>query len=229
MLIPFFKGLVLGLTVAITLGPAMFALLQTSIKHGLQIGISLAFGIFVSDSLIVLGAFFGVSEIVTDPSYRLVFGIIGGIVMNAFGFFTFFKKVPKTGQVEVIAEIKVKRPGPFPYFVKGFILNIANPSLWFFWITCVVSISSTYSGPDKRKSVASFFIGALSMVLATDILKCILANQIKVLEKPIVKLWVNRIVGILFVIIGTFIIVGTVYEFYAHVGSVARPSAIIHH
>ena len=219
MLIPFFKGLVLGLTVAITLGPAIFALLQTSIKHGVKIGISLAFGIFASDSLIVVGAFFGVSEIVTDPSYRLVFGIIGGVVMTIFGIFTFFKKVPKTEQIEVITEIKVKRPGPFPYFIKGFVLNIANPSLWFFWITCVVSISSTYSGPDKRKSVASFFIGALAMVLSTDILKCILANQIKVLERPVVKLWINRIVGILFMIIGTFIIAGTVYEFYAHIHS----------
>jgi len=219
LLIPFFKGLVLGLTVAITLGPAIFALLQTSIKHGVKIGISLAFGIFASDSLIVVGAFFGVSEIVTDPSYRLVFGIIGGVVMTIFGIFTFFKKVPKTEQIEVITEIKVKRPGPFPYFIKGFVLNIANPSLWFFWITCVVSISSTYSGPDKRKSVASFFIGALAMVLSTDILKCILANQIKVLERPVVKLWINRIVGILFMIIGTFIIAGTVYEFYAHIHS----------
>lgn len=219
MLIPFFKGLILGLTVAITLGPAIFALLQTSIKHGVKIGISLAFGIFASDLLIVVGAFFGVSEIVTDPSYRLVFGIIGGIVMTTFGVFTFFKKIPRTEQVEVIAEIKVKRPGTFPYFVKGFVLNIANPSLWFFWITCVVSISSTYSGPDKRKSVASFFVGALAMVLATDILKCILANQIKVLERPVVKLWVNRIVGILFLIIGAFIIVGTVYEYYSHLRS----------
>jgi threonine/homoserine/homoserine lactone efflux protein len=216
LLIPFFKGLVLGLTVAITLGPALFALLQTSIKHGVKIGIALAFGIFTSDLLIVVGAFFGVSEIVTDPSYRLVFGIVGGIVMTTFGILTFFKKIPKTEQVEVIAEISVKRPGITPYFFKGFILNIANPSLWFFWITCVLSISSTYSGPDKKKSVASFFIGALAMVLATDILKCILANQIKVLERPTVKLWINRIVGILFIIIGTFIIVGTVYEFYSH-------------
>jgi threonine/homoserine/homoserine lactone efflux protein len=216
LLVPFVKGLVLGITVAITLGPALFALLQTSIKHGVKIGISLAFGIFASDLLIVVGAFFGVSEIVTDPNYRLVFGVIGGLVMTTFGIFTILKKVPKTEQVEVIAEIHVKRPGVIPYFLKGFLLNIANPSLWFFWITCVVSISSTYSGPDKRESVASFFVGALAMVLATDILKCILANQIKVLERPAVKLWVNRIVGLLFIIIGTFVIGGTVYEFYSH-------------
>lgn len=219
MVIPFFKGLVLGLTVAITLGPAFFALMQTSIKHGVKTGIALAFGIFASDLFIVVGAFFGVSEIVTDPVYRLVFGIIGGVVMFIFGIFALLKKIPKTEQIEVIAEITVKRPGTLPYFFKGFILNIANPSLWFFWIACVISISSTYSGPDKRRSVASFFVGALVMVLATDILKSILANQIKVLERPAVKLWVNRIVGILFIIIGSFVIGGTIYQYYSHLMS----------
>ena len=211
MIIPFFKGLVLGLTVAITLGPAIFALLQTSIKHGVKIGISLAFGIFASDSLIVVGAFFGVSEIVTDPSYRLVFGIIGGIVMTVFGIFTFFKKVPKTEQIEVITEIKVKRPGPIPYFIKGFILNIANPGVWAFWITSVLAISSSYRG--QKLAIVLFFCGTLGTILLTDILKCILANKIKVANNPHVKLWINRIVGIIFVVFGIFVMANVLWKF----------------
>lgn len=208
--------MILGFTVAITLGPAMFALLQTSIKHGIKIGIFLAFGIFFSDLLIVVMAFFGVSGIVTDPSYRLGFGIIGGVVMEFFGFFTFFRKLPQSDQVHIHTEIKVKRPGSLPYFFKGFLLNIANPSLWFFWVTAVVSISATYSGPKRNELVAFFFMGALSIILTTDILKCILSNQIKILELPQVKLWVNRIVGILFMIIGIIIITGTFLSYYSH-------------
>jgi threonine/homoserine/homoserine lactone efflux protein len=52
------------------------------------------------------------------------------------------------------------------------------------------------------------------MVLTTDILKCILANRIKVLGNPQVKLWMNRIVGLLFMIFGLFIIAGSLLEFY---------------
>lgn len=208
--------MILGFTVAITLGPALFALLQTSIKHGVKTGVFLALGIFASDLLIVVLAFFGVSGVITNPDYSLFFGIFGGIVMELFGVFTFFRKVPETDKVEVLAEIKVKRPGSLPYFFKGFVLNIANPSLWFFWVTCVVAISSTYSGPRKPQLVALFFAGALATVLATDILKAILANQFKILEKPAMKLWVNRIVGILFMIIGIVIITGTFYSYYNH-------------
>lgn len=211
LLHPLFEGLILGMTVAITLGPALVALLQTSIRHGIQTGISLAFGIFTSDLLIVVGALFGVSEIITAPNYHLAFGILGGILMISYGIYTFFRKVPQSEQVEAINVINVKRPGVLPYFFKGFLLNLANPSLWFFWIFWVVSINSTYGG--DRESVAIFFAGALGMILATDILKCILANKIKVLGNPKVKLWMNRIVGILFFIFGAFIISGTLLEY----------------
>ncbi len=211
LLHPLFEGLILGITVAITLGPALVALLQTSIKHGMKSGISLAFGIFSSDFFLVVLAFYGVSEIITAPKYHLIFGILGGILMISFGIYTFFRKIPQTEQVEAISEIHVKRPGILPYYFKGFILNVANPSLWFFWIFWVVSINSTYGG--DRKSVAMFFAGALGMILTTDILKCILANKIKVLGNQNVKIWINRIVGILFFIFGAFIITGTLLEY----------------
>jgi len=209
---PLFEGLLLGITVAITLGPALVALLQTSIKHGIKTGIFLAMGIFTSDLFLVVLAFFGVSEIITAPKFHLVFGIIGGILMISYGIYTVFRKIPKTEQVEVISEIHVKRPGVLPYYFKGFLLNVANPSLWFFWIFWVVSINSTYGG--DRKSVAMFFAGALGMILTTDILKCILANKIKVLGNPKVKLWINRIVGILFFIFGAFIITVTLLQYF---------------
>ncbi|MEI6683368.1 MAG: LysE family translocator [Bacteroidota bacterium] len=209
---PLFEGIILGLTVAISVGPALFALLQTSIKHGIKIGIFLAAGIFVSDLALVVGFYFGASAIVTNPKYHLVLGIIGGIVMSVYGLFTFFKKVPQTEQVEAINEIKVKQKGPLPYFFKGFVLNFANPFLWVFWITSMLAINATYGG-DQR-AVALFFIGTLSVILMTDILKVVLANKIKVAGNPQVKLWMNRIVGLLFMIIGAFIISGSLLEYF---------------
>lgn len=209
---PLFEGIILGFTVAISVGPALFALLQTSIKHGIKIGIFLASGIFVSDLALVVGFYFGASRIVTNSKYHLVLGIVGGIVMSIFGIYTLLKKIPLTEQVEAINEIKVKKKGPFPYFVKGFILNFANPFLWVFWITSMLAINATYGG--NQKSVALFFAGTLSVILMTDILKVVLANKIKVAGNPQVKIWMNRIVGILFMIIGAFIITGSLLEYF---------------
>jgi threonine/homoserine/homoserine lactone efflux protein len=209
---PLFEGLILGLTVAITLGPALFALLQTSIKHGIKIGIFLAFGIFLSDLALVVGFYFGASRIITDAKYHLVLGVIGGFVMAVYGIYSFFKKVPKTEQVEAINEIKVKKKGALPYFFKGFLLNIANPFLWVFWISSVLAVNGSYGG-DQR-SVALFFAGTLAMVLTTDILKVVLANKIKVMGNPQVTIWMNRVVGLLFIIMGTFIISGSLLEYF---------------
>ena len=212
---PLFEGIILGLTVAISLGPALFALLQTSIKHGVKVGIFLAAGIFMSDLTLVVGFYFGAVNIITDPAYHLGLGIFGGIVMCVFGIFTFFRKVPQTEQVEAISEIKVKKQGPFPYFFKGFILNLANPFLWVFWITSMIAISATYGG-DQR-SVAIFFTGTLSVILLTDIAKVLLANKIRIAGNPQVKLWMNRIVGLLFMILGTFVISGSLLEYFGGV------------
>jgi threonine/homoserine/homoserine lactone efflux protein len=209
---PLFEGIILGLTVAISLGPALFALLQTSIKHGVKIGIFLAAGIFTSDLTLVVGFYFGAGQIITDPRYHLGLGIAGGIVMTIFGIYTIFKKVPLTEQVEAINEIKVKKKGPLPYFFKGFLLNLANPFLWVFWITSMLAINATYGG--NQKSVALFFAASLSVILMTDILKVVLANKIKIAGNPQVKLWMNRIVGFLFIIIGAFVISGSLLEYF---------------
>jgi len=209
---PLFEGIILGLTVAITLGPALFSLLQTSIKHGIKTGIFLAAGIFMSDLALVVGCFFGASVIVTDSRYHLILGLLGGVVMIVFGLVTMLRKVPPTEQVEVINEIRVRKKGLMPYFFKGFLLNIANPFLWVFWITSVLAINATYGGDQQQ--VALFFAGTLGIILATDILKVILANKLKVTGNPMVKLWINRIVGVLFIVIGAFIIAGSLIEYY---------------
>ena len=209
---PLFEGVILGLTVAITLGPALFSLLQTSIKHGIKTGIFLAAGIFMSDLALVVGCFFGAAVIVTDSRYHLTLGLLGGIVMILFGVVTMLRRMPATEQVEVINEIRVRKKGLIPYFFKGFLLNIANPFLWVFWITSVLAINATYGGDQQQ--VALFFTGTLSIILATDILKVFLANKLKVTGNPMVKLWINRIVGVLFIIIGAFIITGSLVEYY---------------
>jgi threonine/homoserine/homoserine lactone efflux protein len=210
MIHPLFEGIILGITVSISLGPALVALLQTSIKHGIKTGIFLALGIFSSDLTVVVGAYFGATQIITNHTTHFIFGILGGTLMVIFGIVSITKKIQLQDHVEVLNEIKVKKPGLLRYFVKGYFLNIANPFLWAFWLTTVLAIASTYRG-DKL-STALFFSGTLGTVLLTDILKTILANRIKVANNPYVKLWVNRIVGMIFMLFGLFVLITIIFD-----------------
>lgn len=209
MLQPLFQGIILGITVAISLGPALLALIQTSVKHGIKTGILLAFGIFFSDLVVVLGATLGASQVVTNPVTHMVFGIFGGLALLVFGLVSILHKVNMNEQVEAINEIKIKRPGAFRYFLKGFVLNIANPFLWAFWITSVLAISSSYRG--QKVALVVFFSGTLGTILLTDITKVILANKIKIANNPHVKLWMNRIVGTIFVVFGIYVLVSVLF------------------
>jgi threonine/homoserine/homoserine lactone efflux protein len=226
MIHPLLEGFFLGLTVAIIIGPVMIALLQTSVKYGVRHGIYMATGIFASDLTIVVGSFLGATQIITQPKIHLILGIIGGSVLILFGIATLIRKVPAEERVEAISNIRIRRPGFFSYFFKGYLLNLANPSMWIFWITSVIAINASYGGHSRK--VAMFFIGTLTMVLATDILKSILANKLRQISTPQVKIWMNRIVGILFIIIGTFVIGSSVSEYFYGI-SLKMPNSINHY
>lgn len=191
---PFLEGAILGLTLAVLFGPAVVALVQTSIHRGFRSGALLAVGIFFSDLTLVFLCFIGALQILSNDYNRLIFGIISGCILIGYGIFTFTKHV--SGINNGNGEID-KKPGWLTYILKGFFLNIANPFVWFWWISVTVGVTSTYG--DETRSAAFFFTGTLAMVLATDLLKVYIAKKLKYFlnEKNIRR--INHIVGILLI------------------------------
>jgi threonine/homoserine/homoserine lactone efflux protein len=205
---PFFEGVILGLTLAMLLGPALFALLQTSIHRGLKSGFFLAIGIFCSDITLVAFTYLGAVQLLSNERNYLLAGITGGVILIIFGVFTFVRKVHIDENNNLI---EVKIPGPFTYIAKGYFLNIMNPFVWFFWISVMVGIGSNY-GADKQE-VISFFAGTLTTIFGTDVLKVVVANRIKHYLNPKLLILINRIVGILLAIFGVFLIFRVIFEF----------------
>lgn len=101
--------------------------------------------------------------------------------------------------------IEVRVAGPVTYILKGYFLNIMNPFVWFFWISAMVGVSSTYG--DDKQGVMTFFIGTLSMVFGSDVLKVFIANRIKEHLNANILVRVNHFVGILLVGFGIFLII----------------------
>lgn len=205
---PILEGTILGLTLAIMLGPAMFSLIQTSIHRGLYRGILLAGGIFLSDLTLVVLCYLGAVQIIGNDRNYLMFGVIGGLVLVIFGVVTFLRKVQVTDENNLIA---VSIPGPLTYIFKGFFLNFANPFVWLFWVSVMVTVSSGY-GTDSW-SIKAFFAGSLLTILFTDILKVIIANRLKRYLKPRILIMINHLVGILLVLFGIYLVIRTFLNF----------------
>jgi len=205
---PFLEGAVLGITLAVLFGPALFALVQTSINRGFRSGSLLAVGIFFSDLALVFLCFIGALQILSNDHNRLIFGIISGLILIGYGVFTFRRQVELLNNGNGVTE---KKPGWFTFILKGFFLNIANPFVWFWWISVTVGVTSNY-GNDTR-SAAFFFTGTLATVLATDLFKVYIAKKLKgfLNERNIRR--VNHIVGVLLIGFG-LILMGRAVAYY---------------
>jgi threonine/homoserine/homoserine lactone efflux protein len=205
---PFLQGAILGLTLSVLLGPALFTLLQTSIHRGLKSGVFLAMGICLSDMSVVYLAYLGALQLINQKNNYIVAGIVGGLILIGFGAYTFYRKIHIDENNNLI-ELKI--PGPITYVLKGYFLNIMNPFVWFFWISAMVGVSANYG--DDKHGVVIFFAGTLSAILGSDIFKVFLANKVKQYLKPKMLIRVNHIVGIILVGCGIFLIVRVFIHF----------------
>jgi threonine/homoserine/homoserine lactone efflux protein len=202
---PFIEGIILGLTLAVLLGPAMFALVQTSIHRGFRSGMQLAFGIFLSDVTLVFLCIIGAMQIVSGDKSRMTFGVIAGMILIGYGVFTFVRQTAfQRNGINDMGD----PPGWVTYLLKGFFLNIANPFVWLFWMGVTVGITSSYG--DDTGYVTTFFAGALFTVLLTDLLKAFIAKKIKHFLTPQIIHRMNQLVGILLFFFGVVLIVRSV-------------------
>ncbi|HTA83430.1 MAG TPA: LysE family transporter [Bacteroidia bacterium] len=203
----FFHGVYLGLGLAfLFIGPSLFALIQASIKNGFRSAAVMAFGISLSDVLLVSIAFFGASQLLDKPKNVEIMRIIASIVLFAFGIYTLFQKHDKQDAKNEKVEVPDSKHLPI-MFVKGFFLNLFNPSVLLFWIAWVGVASSQYT---TREEIIAFFAGTLGTVFATDVLKSLAAHSIKRLLTHKVMKFVHYLMGVALIICGIVL----VYEVY---------------
>lgn len=212
MITPIWEGLVLGLTLAFLFGfgPALFALIQTSIHRGLWSGFQMAFGIFLSDATLVTLCLLGALQIINEtPENQLVFGLITGIILIIFGIVTFTREVKIADDIN---NEEIRKPNPVTFILKGFFLNFTNPFVWLFWILWVTTITSNYQG--ETDSVILLFSITLLVILATDMLKCFGAYKIKRYVTPRFIQWINWVAGSGLMVFGIFLLIRAFIEFF---------------
>lgn len=237
---PVINGFLIGVTLSLMVGPALFMLLQTSLHRGFKYGVFFAAGIFMSDASALFLVWFGVSKILgDDPRTNIWFGLVGGIVLILFGAYLFMKPAvrkkkqetpepknsneengdglqlqPELAPSQEIAKEFFEEDKPskwYVYIIKGYVMNIVNPGIWFIWITAMVTVNSTYQG-DSR-SIAIFFLTTLLTVLAFDTLKSFIADRLKTILSVRFVHKMNQFVGIVLVVFGVYLIVNCFFDF----------------
>ena len=221
----FFEGILLGLLVAVSLGPAFFAIIQTGITRGFKYGIYMATGISLSDILLVTISYLIGSTLFDDPNNKIYVGLIGGIILIIFGSVSWAKKPEILRRRKYNIDNPPKDPRPIGYIVRGFFLNIANPFLFFFWFGALGFVGKNAMQGHILESTVVFFSGTFSTIFLTDVLKSFIGGKIKGYLKPRKEILLNKIVGVALVIFGIVLIFRTLegYGFFDYLKALKIP------
>jgi threonine/homoserine/homoserine lactone efflux protein len=186
-------------------GPILFALIQAGIERGFRAGAMIGFGIWISDLIFILFAYFGISyllNILEWKGFELTLGIAGGFVLILTGIITILSKPPEIGRPSGVSG------SYFALWLKGFLINTVNPFTVFFWATVMTTIVAK-DNLDGQNAMF-FFGGILGTIILTDSLKVLLAKAIRRWLKPKHILWTRRISGIALVVFGIVLMVRVV-------------------
>jgi threonine/homoserine/homoserine lactone efflux protein len=200
MLAPLLKGLLLGVFLAISVGPVIFAILKQSINHGHKAGYVFVAGISTSDIALVLICNLFTSLFDTAISHKTFIAVAGSIFLVGMGFYTLFFKKVKTDAENNIIEKKFKTHHFVGIFVSGFFINILNPGVflfWFAWTAAILADSATAKHPLEYRIIV--FTTCLLFVLATDIAKVMLASRLRSKLTPRALRNINRISGLILI------------------------------
>ena len=203
------EGSILGLTLAFIFGfgPAFFALIQTAVHRGFSSGVLLALGIFFNDLVVVVLAMLGAVSLVRGSENYMLMGIIGGSLLVVFGIFTYRRKQVVTEREEE----DNNTPHALVYVAKGFLLNLANPFVWLFWLSVAVSAAAGYKADTY--DLVIFFSGTLGVVLLTDILKVFMASRLTNFLTDKFLILINKVAGVALFVFGIFLIFKSIFDF----------------
>ena len=202
MLEPIVKGLTFGLLLSIAVGPVMFSIIKQSINNGHKGGLAFVLGVSASDITLVL-----ISNIFTEifnslQLHKTEVAIVGSVFLVSVGiFFIFFKKVKVDEEGNQL--MSFSKGHYVKIFLAGYFMNILNPGVIIFWLTAT---TATVFHPVNNRIL--IFATCLLFVLATDILKVMLAGKIRRKLTPHNIHIINRISGVLLIVFGAALIWG---------------------
>lgn len=166
---PLLKGIISGITISFLIGPIFLALADITITKGWRSGLSYIAGVLISDIVLIYLVETILQQFPFD-SIKTQIGIVGGIMLIAFGIVTYFAKA--TLKAQDVTSVKTL----FQAFLKGVSLNMFNPFVTVWWITMYTTVTINY---DTFTDRFLFYFGILFMVFLFDLLKMRFAYYLK--------------------------------------------------
>ena len=174
------KAIVTGFILSIMIGPVFFVLLETSIRKGIRAALSFDLGVLVSDVIYILIAYVFYSEVssLTKGENESLLKLIGGSLFMVYGVITFIK-TPKDHSDQDLGKIMHTTKDYIMLFIKGLILNMANPMVIFYWFSVMALGAKTDSTVSFSTQMLIYIGTLLTVFFSIDVLKIIGAKKLR--------------------------------------------------
>jgi threonine/homoserine/homoserine lactone efflux protein len=165
-------GLTLGLFMAISVGPTLFAVIRYSLNHSYKAGLAFVLGVSVSDILYVTLANLATPWLEALHKYEKWLAYIGGGLLAIIGLVGLLSKYKPQRPKQT--KTTLSRGHYARIWTSGFLINTINPGVVVNWLGAVTIIAK--QGTGFR---VIFFSCCLGLVLGIDFLKVFLADSIR--------------------------------------------------
>ncbi|MRG86365.1 LysE family transporter [Salinibacillus xinjiangensis] len=156
----FFSYILLGLSLAIPIGPVNAAQLDLGIKGGFFHSWLVGLGAVIADGIYMLVVYLGVVHVIDTPFIKTFLWLFGSFVL----LYTGFESMLSANKMSIENQRNV---GPFSKsFLKGFMMSLMNPLTILFWLGIYGSVlaetASSYGNQQLILYSTAIFIGLMS-------------------------------------------------------------------
>jgi len=213
------KGILTGFILSIMIGPVFFLLLETSIRKGVRAAIAFDVGVLLSDLIYIIIALIFYSEVskITSGEYSYIISIVGGIILMVFGLVTLLKK-PKEDAKETDKQLNSTKKDLILLGLKGFLLNIANPGVIFYWITVIALGADGKKNASDAIDESTYWYILIIMVtfFSVDLLKIFGAKKLRPFITENVLVGLNRLIGLIIIGTGALLVIKGILAYLEH-------------
>lgn len=205
-------GLPWGLLLAFSIGPGFFVLLETSITKGFRAALTFDLGIVFSDIIFILIAYFSTNQLLEQLKDNPTLFLVGGLIMVSYGLISFIvlKKNFKKRELIDSDTLLISKNNYLALFFKGFLLNFINIGILGFWMMIIISFGPQLEMDAQR--IFTFFTSILAFYLMFDIIKIILAKQLKSKLNPNNIYKIKRVISFVILIFGVFFVLQGLFQ-----------------
>ena len=198
----FLRGVVIGLTASITLGPVGILCIQRTLSKNRKSGLVSGLGAATADTIFATVVFFFISFISSlIESNMVILTVLGGICVVVVGVNIFM-----TNPVVQIRRNRAGKSNLWQDYISTFLLTLTNPA-FILWLVVIftalgVDMSEAEVSVTRLRVGVAMITGFLAGASVWWFLLTTVINRLRNRFRPRHLLWINRVAGVIIVVLG---------------------------